>query len=170
LVVAVESVIMPKMVLPLVTDPVAHASLVVPLLLGLLLLLRPVPVVRPWTAIPLALVIGVGAGLTVGGALVGTIVPQVAASMLPIRLADDPLGGINAVMLLIGVLSTILYFSFTIRTDRQPGRVVSWAGVLGKWVMFLTFGALFASALTGRLALVVGRMQFLLHDWLGFLP
>ena len=36
-----------------------------------------------------------------------------------------------------------------------------------RYVMMIAFGALFGNAVMGRMSLMIGRVHFLLADWLG---
>jgi hypothetical protein len=170
--IAVTTILGRRLVAPLLADPVAHWDLAVPLGLGLLLLLK----VRPETArlgnVALAYLVGVGAAVALGGALFGTLGPQLAATVVSV----DPVqaGGwgpaANRVVLIAGTVATLVAFTFSAGRRTWPDRLRSalvwpWAW-LGRWVLMVTFGALFASVAVSRLALLVGRLQFLLYDWL----
>ena len=41
--------------------------------------------------------------------------------------------------------------------------------LLGLYVLMVAFGASFAYAVMGRVTMLVGRLRFLLDDWLGVL-
>jgi hypothetical protein len=75
-----------------------------------------------------------------------------------------PLNSISAVLVFLGVFLTIAYFVYTLKFSG----VASGVPRVGRILMMIGFGAAFGSA-TGRLALVVGRFQFLLRDWLGLI-
>jgi uncharacterized membrane protein len=87
----------------------------IPLVLGLLLLPR---ITRrqefSWLAnIPLALIFGVGAALAVGGAIAGTLAPQILdTSNRP--LAGNPLQIAGALVLAIGTVITLSAFYYTV--------------------------------------------------------
>ncbi len=127
------------------------------LILGLLLLfwlVRPTRWLATW---PLAIVLGVGAALAVGGALVGTLIPQVGASFLPLR---GP-GLLDNVLIVVIVITGLCYFFFAMRPDRPMGRLVRGAGRFGRWSMMVALGAFLGSRAVSLLTAVVERFQFL---------
>ncbi len=157
--VVIHLVLLPNM--RLATDPSVNSAdrfmRIVGLLLGLLLLfwlVRPTRWLASW---PLAIVLGVGAALAVGGAVVGTLLPQVWASFLPLRgssLAD------NLVIVVI-VITGLCYFFFAIRPDRPLGRLLRGAGHVGRWSMMVALGAVLGSRAISLLSAVLERFQFL---------
>lgn len=165
-IVAYHSVLYPKLLAPLLESPQANAILVIPLLLCLMLLAYAVPRLRPLASIPLAVVIGVGAALSIGGAVTGIIIPQVQASMLPLN-AGVPLDRLlNNAIIVVAAISTLFYFHFTAGGRGASNRAIRTAGAVGKWFMLVAFGALFGSVFMSRITLLIGRVQFLLVDWL----
>jgi hypothetical protein len=170
--IAVTTVLGRRLVAPLLTDPAANWDLAVPFVLGLLLLLK----VRPGTArlgnVALGYLVGVGAAVALGGALFGTLRPQLATTVVSVNPVQAGGWGpaANRVVLIAGTVATLVAFTFSAgrRTwsDRLRSALVwPWAR-LGRWVLMITFGALFASVAVARLTLLIGRLQFLLIDWL----
>jgi hypothetical protein len=151
----------------------------VPLLLCLILLTR---VRRSWQQISrltLAFLFGVGAALAVGGALVGTLLPQVQATFASLnpahyqaRAAQEGVWAgsyvLDAVLVAVGTVSSLLYFTFTTSTgesnlEKTGGRIRQVAGGFGKIFIMFTFGALFATGAISRIALLVDRIRFLIE-------
>src|SRR5688572_7297533 len=82
---AVHNVLLPMLVLPLqatMAGSAARQDLLVPLVLGLLLMTSAVPAGARLGNAPLAMLLGVGLGVSVAGALLGTLLPQALATML----------------------------------------------------------------------------------------
>jgi FtsH-binding integral membrane protein len=137
----------------------------VPLLLGLLLLPR---ITRrqewSWLAnVPLALVFGVGAALAVGGAIAGTLAPQI------LDTANRPVSGGPAqiaglIVLALGTVVTLSAFYYTVPRERGAGRLVALAALAGHWLLMIAFGFFFADALRSYLTALTERLSFLL-DW-----
>lgn len=145
-------------------DPGNAANLwwLVPLVLVLLLVLK---LIRPvaWLGnSAVAVLIGVGSAVALVGAISGTLLPQIVAP-----------AGENAVISIVAVLLTIctlLYFQFTGRAGEGGERVEAlWqrlvAGV-GRTVLMITFGALFAGLLSTSLVLLTERLNFFLSGFL----
>lgn len=146
--------------------PAENLTLLVPLLLGVLLLVRPIRQVAWLGNIPLAVVIGAGAALAIVGWSAGMLAPQTMATILPVvplQMSWDAWGAsLNNFAIVAGVLSVFLYFHFTGKQLGRLGRPVEVAAGLGKYVMMVAFGAIFASFALSRITLLVGRMGFLL--------
>jgi hypothetical protein len=128
------------------------------------------------SSIPLAYLFGVGAAVALGGAIFGTLIPQVEATMLSLNLADYAeqwalYDVIEAFLIVLGTVCTLLYFTFTARGQsrltRLRGRVVQVGAGMGRWFLMFTFGALFGSLVMSRVSLLVERVTFLMNV-LGF--
>jgi hypothetical protein len=125
-------------------------------------------------SLALAFVLGVGVALAIGGALVGTLLPQISAmvniSLNPNHYPDteNEVGlvlWLNNIIMVLGAIGTFFYFTFTVRSEGflgglREGFVRFWAG-MGRLMLIFTLGALFANAFSSRVALLVSRLQFL---------
>lgn len=164
-VVTFHSVLYPKLFLPLMVAPQENLHLLIPFAMGVMLCAYVVPRARWLASVPLAFVVGVGAALAVGGALTGILVPQITATIVPLNPWLPPERLLNNLVIVVCTVTTLLYFHFT-SNDRPTTRAIRAAGSVGKWVMLVTFGAIFANVVMGRISLLIGRVQFLLVDWL----
>jgi len=84
-VIAFHSVLVPRLITPLAEGLEAQnwaevMLALIALVFGLLLLLKPLRSLSWWGNLSIALLLGIGAALAIGGALLGTLVPQVAAT------------------------------------------------------------------------------------------
>lgn len=171
-----HSILAPRLQM-LLADPDTYWYYGLFLAMGLMLLLRSIPAVSCLANIPLAFLFGVGAALAVGGALAGSLVPQLRASLVSI--SPNNLGAgrggwtqaLNNLVLALSTICVLLYFYFS---RAKKGRIsLGWTafvrfwGGIGKWIILVTFGALFAHAVIARVALLIARLDFLLSDWLG---
>jgi hypothetical protein len=125
-------------------------------------------------SLALAFVLGVGAALALGGALFGTLVPQMSAmvniSLNPNHYPDteNEVGlvlWLNNIIIVLGTIGTFFYFTFAVRSEGvlggvREGFVRFWAG-MGRLMLIFTLGALFANTVSSRVALLVSRLQFL---------
>jgi hypothetical protein len=146
-------------------DPAGLGVRLVPWLLGLLLLTRLTGrQAISWLAnIPLALLFGVGTALAVGGALIGTLLPQILDTARPV--GADPLQAVGAVLLVLGVVLTLCYFYFTVPRDTAGGRVVALGARIGRWLLVVAFGFFFAGGLLTYLTALNTRLEFIVN-WL----
>jgi FtsH-binding integral membrane protein len=166
-VVAYQQVLRPAIGALIAGQPGATTLYAVPLLLGLLLFPR---ITRrqewSWLAnIPLALVFGVGAALAVGGAVAGTLAPQI------LDTANRPLSGgpaqiAGVVVLALGTVVTLSAFYYTVPRESGAGRLVALTALVGHWLLMVAFGFFFASAMQTYLSALTERLSFLLD----FLP
>jgi hypothetical protein len=148
----------PNLVRPLASDFRANAHLLIPLLLGLNLYTRFVPRAAWLSRISLAVYIAYYVGINMVQKLQGEVVPQVGSTML------HPIGGkftpVDNLILIVGVLSVLVYFYFSIEHKRAIGAVSR----LGVWFLMLGFGAAFGYTVMGRVSLLIGRMNYLFID------
>lgn len=146
-------------------DPARLGLRLVPFLLGLLLLARVTGrQSASWLAnIPLALLFGVGAALALGGALVGTLWPQIRDTMQPA--GSDPLALAGAALLVLGVVLTLCYFYFTVPRATPAGRLIGAGAAAGRWLLMVAFGFFLAGSVITYLTALNGRLEFLV-DWL----
>lgn len=164
-VVVVEQVLLPsvvQVVFPPRGDWLASLVTALGLLLGLLLcfwLARPTRWLASW---PLAIVLGVGAALTVGGSLIGTLIPQVGATFLPLAGAS----WLNNLVTVVVVLAALGYFFFAVRRDRPLGRVIQAVSRFGRWCLMVALGSFLGTRAISLLSALVERFQFLAR-WLG---
>lgn len=170
-----RTVLVPRLWAPLAADPVANWPFWVPLVLGLLLLAR-VRARWSWLAnLPLGFLFGVGAALSIGGALLGTLYPQVQASLVSLNPASHGgqwAGVVDAAVLAVGTIGTLLYFYFTAARERRglAGGIQRLWVTVGRWTLLVAFGALFAGAMISRLSLLIARVQFLWDQVWSLIP
>lgn len=132
----------------------------IPLALGVLLLPR---ITRrqelSWLAnIPLALVFGVGAALALGGAIVGTLMPQILdTSNRP--LSGDGVQVAGAIVLALGTVLTLAAFYYTAPAEGPRARVFAPIAAIGHWLLMIAFGFFFASAVQSYLSALVDRID-----------
>jgi hypothetical protein len=71
----------------------------------------------------------------------------------------------SAVVLLVGVTTTLIYFYFSAE-HKGSLRTISRIGIT---FLMIGFGATFGYNVMGRISLLIGRFQFLFTDWLGLI-
>lgn len=70
---------------------------------------------------------------------------------------------INAFLIGLGVLSGLVYFFFS---KEHTGLVFGGLARIGVWFLMIAFGGSFGFTVMGRISLLIGRIQFLIGDWL----
>ena len=134
--------------------------LLVPTLLGLLMLTRFSTRIGWLSRIAFAFFVGLGAGFTIPRYISSFILAQIGPSLAPITWSVE---GLNLLIILAGVVSVLIYFFFSVEHTGAVG-VVSKVGV---WFLMISFGASFGYTIMARLSLLIGRIGFLMRDWLG---
>jgi hypothetical protein len=142
------------------------AVVVAPLVLGILLLFKGFPRQAYIGNFPIAYLVGVGTGVALGGALLGTLVPQIGATGRALGAASVRFfrfGLLDGLMVVVGTICTLLAFTFT-RPPQQRigavwGSVLSGAAWIGRVFLIVAFGLAFAGALTASLSIFIGRVQ-----------
>jgi len=173
-VMVIYHVLMPRLLFPFLEGPFgAQAALaLVPLILGILLVMKLFPRLNRAGEIPMAYLVGVGAAVIIGGAVMGTLLTQSAAA---INMFDFDLGaqfGQNRLMrlleggiLLVGTIGTLIYFQFgaRVRGDQPPqrARIVNILSSVGQVFIAITLGALFAGVFATALTALINRVDFL---------
>jgi len=66
---------------------------------------------------------------------------------------------------LISIYSFLIYFFFSVE-HKGPVGVISRIGI---WFLMVSFGASFGYTVMGRMSLLIGRVMFLMRDWLGII-
>jgi len=177
-IVAWHSVFLPRVVARIGSrDPVEVGYTLVPLALGALLLLKGRGSGSKWSSLPLAYLFGVGAAVALGGAIFGTLIPQISATMHSLNPSDylaewawPWYGVLDAFFIVMGTVCTLLYFTFIAggrsRLGRLRGGLVRIGAGVGRWFLMFVFGALFGGLVMSRISLLVERITFLL-DVLG---
>lgn len=135
--------------------------------LGLLLLLKTARIARRAGSLVVALMVGVGAAVAVGGAITGTLVPQTSAtfvSLLPFE-AGSRMGELafEGVFIVLGTVTTLGFFYYGARAEpgSPPERpaLVKPIAAIGQVFIGVAFGMLFAGALAASIAVFAERAQ-----------
>lgn len=113
-----------------------------------------------------AFVFGFGAGLNMIIYLQANVFAQVQGTIQPlIAISNGTLdwgATIASIVTIVGVVSALVYFYFS-----TPHRgIIGGTAKLGIWFLMVSFGASFGYTVMARISLLVGRMQFLIFDWI----
>jgi hypothetical protein len=185
------NVFIPNLWNPLI-EGIGHASLspfphfpnmilLAPFALGILLFTRFLPRISWLSRWSMAAMIGSYAGLAIIGALQGDLVAQIRANMIPLysRESIQALTSATGVglffgvleilrnpLIIVGLITTLIYFFFS----REHKGSLGAASKVGVWFLMISFGASFGYTVMSRVSLLIGRLHFLLSDWLGIVP
>jgi hypothetical protein len=145
----------------------------IPLAFSILLLMRLLPKGGHLSRWALAFILGTTAGLRLIAFLTADFMGQIRATLISVAGYRPALaaGGAPAwsfeqlfwdLVAVIAILAALSYFYFSKEHKGAFGRLSR----VGIWVLMVTFGAGFGYTVMGRIALLVGRVEFLLQDWL----
>jgi hypothetical protein len=172
-------VIMPRLVYPLMSA-IASGNLLdlglilVPLLGAFLILLKASPQLADMGRIVMAFLVGVGAAVTIAGALIGTLINVF--DMTPVAGKDISFfieAITNAMIILTGTVLTLAYFHFGARQKadgsmRRLGLIeaLAWGG---RVFIGIALGAVFAGVYAAALTALIERISSLINFITGFL-
>jgi len=155
-----------RVLVPSLVTPVSHGHklwLIAIAIIGALYFTRFIPKVSWLVRIPIAIVLGYSTGASIPRAVDAELIRQAKATIITRASFSSWQLGLGAVIILLGVIATVSYFFFS---AEQQGvlRRVSYAGII---FIMIGFGASFGYTVMARISLFIGRLQFLLGDWLG---
>jgi hypothetical protein len=156
------------------TDLTTYIVGVVPAaFLGLWMLTKASPRLARWGTPVLAFLTGVGAATVVAGAIRGTIFPQVSASVNILNFQSAPAEAsklvgwfINGIIVLVGIVTTLIYFHSGIRRQEEGVPVqrfvfMEYLSTVGQGFIVVTLGVLFTGAYIATLTALIDRIRFL---------
>ncbi len=159
-----------KPFLPSIADEPVNFWFLIPLVLGIILLLRLSSKVGWLSRWSLAFIVGTTAGLNFVRYLRSDFIGQIYNTVNPLVVFaanGDFLfqETFSAIVVFLGVFCGIIYFFFS----KEHKGAFGAASRVGIYVLMVTFGAGFGYTVMARISLLVGRMQFLFGDWLGMI-
>ncbi len=154
-----QSTIVDLLVKPLFGE--GKLILAMPFVLGLLMFSRFSQKTSWLSRIPIAFMIGAGAGVSIPAMLYARTLKQVSASVAPLFNESGALN-LSEMVIVIGLISTLSYFYFSRKNEGAIGKVAK----VGTYFLMIFFGATFGYTVMSRLSTLIGRVEFLLTDFL----
>lgn len=149
---------------PMTTDFGGNWHYIIPLVLSTCFLMRFIPKVSWMIRWPIAISLGFGSGLAIPLTVQASLYEQIRNTMLPLYGANvDMYVFAMNLLIIIGVLSCLTYFYFSIKHVGVIGSV-SKVGIV---FLMIGFGTSFGNTVMARVSLLIGRSGFILTDWLG---
>jgi len=167
-----------RLAYPLFLDPAASATdkalLAVPFLLAGLILMKVLPRLTGLGSVAMAFIVGVGAAVTIVGAVSGTLMPQAAGTInaFDANLAAAQNVGmleafVNGAIVLAGAIFSLSYFHFGARANKTDGslrrmgliELMAWGGRI---FIGITLGAVFAGVFSAALIAFIERINSLI--------
>jgi len=173
--------------LPNLWKPLTGGDLIllIPFVFGLLLFTRFFSNIAWLSRWSIAFIIGIFAGIYIVGYAQGDLVQQVHANLLPLwqgNLFAYIHGFLSSFykwltfrgsvlvwleytrnfLLVVGVLVCLVYFFFS----KEHKGVLGAGAKVGVWFLMVSFGASFGYTVMSRMSLLIGRVYFVLGEWL----
>ena len=159
-----------NILVPVLFDPLFRQGkllLIIPFIVGILYLTRFIPRISWLVRIPIGITIGYYSGASIPATIQASIIKQIQGTILtPENFTSwhaGSLGIVWSIILFIGVLCTVSYFYFS----KEHKGVLGITSRIGIVFVMIGFGAAFGYTVMARVSLLIGRLQFLLRDWLG---
>lgn len=162
---------------------------VISFLLGLLLFAKLSPRSSGLGTVSMAILVGIGAAVAVGGAVFGTLGGQILGTMnlFSSRQGLDGFRLLEGAIILVGAISTLAYFQFGARSKPAAAAATEAVGEVestpatrrdlfmeilskvGQVFIGITLGAMFAGVYTATISALIERIDFLLNFVFKFL-
>jgi hypothetical protein len=134
---------------------------VIPILIGILMFAPLFPKISWLVRIPLTFTMGVAMAVAITQYIQGDIIPQLQGTFLPLR-GVPFFTALSNLLIILGVIFTLIYFYFS----KEHKGALGVGAKIGVWFMMVSFGASFGYTIMARVSLLIGRVYYLLHDWL----
>jgi len=102
----------------------------------------------------MSLLIGVGTGLAVRGGIYPMVINQIKGITRPI-IVSSPTGSINNIIILIGTLTSLSYFFFTVKQTPATNNISK----IGRIFLMVLLGAGFAGGIIENISFVISLMM-----------
>ena len=129
------------------------------------MLCRLIPSIDWVSRYALAVVVGTTAGLFFKRYLQSDVLNQLTATIINPFASSNAVQIIGELILIIGTLTGIVYFFFSKKHEGAFGTTAR----VGIYFLMISFGAAFGYTVMARISLLIGRLNFLLGDWLGII-
>jgi hypothetical protein len=153
-------------IVPNLYVPVFHQHnywFIIPGLIGMMFFFRFSAKTGWLILIPLAVLLGTGSGVYLAPTFQADVLKQMQSAIADATNLE--LGGWGLVwglVAFVGVLTTLSYFFFS----REQKGALKISANIGIWFIMIGFGASFGNTVMARVSLLIGRVQFLLTDWI----
>ncbi len=168
-IVTVNNVLIPRLIIPLIQGTQGERLLSILLFIPGVFLFFKVTPLRKLGNWSVAILVGIGAAAAIGGAITGTLFPQILGTINSVDPSAYTITTnrwdqvINGIIIVLGTVTTLIYFHFG--TQDSPGQsdkrlpIIEYTSKVGKVFLAITFGALYAGVFLTALAALVERLS-----------
>ncbi len=161
-----------RILMPILFRPLFQQGdllLIIPFIVGMLYLTRFIPRVSWLVRIPIAIYMGYWTGVLIPATIQAQIIKQVQGTILTAPNFQSwnagTMGIVWSIIVFVGVICTLSYFYFS----REHKGVIGITSRIGIVFVMIGFGAAFGYTVMARISLLIGKLQYLLGDWLGII-
>ncbi len=161
-----------NILVPTLFDPLFRQGkllYIIPFIIGILYFTRFIPKISWLVRIPIGITIGYYVGASIPATTQAFIIKQIQGTVLTSTNFQawnaGSWGIVWSVIVFIGVLCSLSYFYFS----KEHKGVLGVTSRIGIVFIMIGFGAAFGYTVMARISLLIGRLQFLLGDWLGII-
>lgn len=156
-----NNAIMPNFIVPVFQQ---HDYLfIIPGILGMMFFFRFIPKRGYLMLIPLAVYMGLVNGMALVPTIQTDIIKQMQSAIGDAtNLSHGGMSLLWGLVTLVGVITTLSFFFFS----REQKGTLKISANIGIWFIMIGFGASFGNTVMARVSLLIGRVQFLLTDWI----
>jgi hypothetical protein len=164
--VAIRGVLWPQLQDALATNNLV--SILAPMLLMALLFLKLSPSLARLGNPASGLLVGVGAAVAVGGALQGTLLPNLTGAFGTFSSGSGGIFGnfLNGTIILVGTVTSLAYFQFGAPSQvgqiAQRRVILRWLARIGHAFIAITLGVVFAGVYSAALSALTERFDYLI--------
>jgi len=162
----IYSILIPNLFDPLLGDFASGWIKLFPAILGIMMLLRLFPKTVWISRYPIAVTIGTTSGLAFIKYLKSDVIMQLTETIMNPFIGDDRVMIFGQILLVVGTITGVIYFYFSKKHEGVFGGIAK----VGIYFLMINFGAAFGLTAMARVSLLIGRLQFLLGEWLGIIP
>jgi hypothetical protein len=135
----------------------------IPLALGVMVFARFVKPIAWVSKIPVAVIVAVGAALTLRGSAQAQFMTQIVGTM-------QPLNSIDNVILVFGTMAVLLYFFFKKVPEGPAGRTLGLVRSVARVLMMVSFGIGFGGMIGTQIPRAIGQVQLIFGKWIHIIP
>jgi len=136
--------------------------LFIPLLLGVLMYTRLKNEIAWVARYPTSVLVGIGTGVMIAGTLRGQIIDQIKNTVIDLTsnvASGNMTGIINTLLIAIGVVTAISFFTFT----REHKGVLGISAKIGRIFLMISLGANWSGELVWYLTQLIGRLSWIIN-------
>ncbi len=162
LIYTIYNILIPNLFAKLFSDFGSNLLLLIPFALGIMMLMRILPATQWLSRFPIAIMVGTSAAIAMVRMMKSDLLTQMNATMINPFQFSSAVDVAGTILLIVGTLCGVYFFYFS---KKQEGlyKVPSKVGI---WFLMVSFGASFGYTVMARISLLIGRLDFLLRDWL----